>query len=67
MAKKSESTGIFGFCSSGKHARVVNGEREGCPGSYKRFFIGTAGKDKNKIVHTDEIVTCDCPCHKKEK
>lgn len=32
-----------------------------CPGSYRRFYI-----ERNKIVHTDELVECDCLCHKKK-
>ena len=40
----------------------VRGDHSNCRGEYQRFTY-----ERNKVVFLDEVVECDCNCHKREK
>lgn len=44
---------IFGWCATNQHAQCVR--------EYERFYVGSGGKDKGKIVWTGETQHCECP------
>lgn len=54
---------IMGWCSSGMHARVVNKQREGCPGEFKAFYTD----ERTKKPVEKGTVYCTCKCHGRKK
>lgn len=59
---------VFGWCASGFHCYYEGEWSAPCKGSY-RNVVKDIKKRGRKVIETivvDEIVNCDCPCHRGE-